>query len=134
MHITLMTRNIMKGNFKLKVTILLLFLCFCLAKSTWAQGINCNNKIHIVSNTSVKSGLDGKLVAQIDGSGSFEAKLYEVSSMGKVLKASIKRSGSGEIIFSNLKEGNYKIIVEYDVVEDPICEFLQVGGISIIKQ
>jgi hypothetical protein len=129
-----MTRNIMKGNFKLKVSILLLFFSFCCIKSTWAQGDNCGNNIRIISTTSAGQGNNGSVKAQIDGSGLFEVKLFEISAKGKSLIKVVKSFNAGLIIFDNLKVGSYKILVEYTEYTDPMCQFLQLGGISIKRQ
>ena len=124
----------MKGNFKRKVSILLLFLCFCMAKSTWAQEVNCGTDIRLISSTSGEGSNDGRIEAQVVGSGQFEAKLFEVSAKGNSLVKAVNGSNSATIVFEDLEDGNYKILVEYAESKEPMCQFLQIAGISINRQ
>lgn len=126
--------NNMKGNLKLKVSILMLFFSFCCIKSTWAQEVNCGNKIQIVKTSPASIQNMGRIEAQIEGSGSFEANLFSISGKGKTLIKTIEGSNSDLVVFEDLNEGNYKILVEYTEIKDPMCQFLQLAGISIKKQ
>jgi hypothetical protein len=124
----------MKGNFKLKVSILLLFFSFCCIKSTWAQELNCGTKIKLISSTSGNGTTDGRIEAQVEGTGRFEAKLFAVSAKGNSFVKATEGSNSVAIVFEGLEDGNYKILVEYAEGKDPMCQFLQIAGITIKRQ
>lgn len=98
-----MTRNIMKGNFKLKVSILLLFFSFCCIKSTWGQE-DCNNKISLgeVTTTKVDEKL-GSIAINVISSGRFESKLFIVSGAGKTLLQTQYGEGNEKVVFKNVE-------------------------------
>lgn len=105
-----------------------------MAKSTWAQEVNCGTDIRLISSASGEGLKDGRIEVQIEGTGKFEARLYTVSAKGNSLVKATEGYDLATIIFEDLEAGNYKILVEYADSKEPMCQFLQIAGISINRQ
>jgi len=125
---------IMKGNFQLKLTIFLLFFSFWGLKPTWGQEVDCGNRVEIIKAVPVNSVQNGKLEIAIKSEGTFECELFKVSGAGKVSVGVQEGLRSGVIVFSDLEEGHYKMLVKFNGEEDPLCHLQQLAGISITKE
>lgn len=127
-----MTRNIMKGNFKRKVSILLLLLCFCLVKSTWAQEVNCGNQISLKEvKASEVTTSTGSIIISVVSSGKFEAQLFEISGMGKQLLSTQLGELSQEIVFQKIKNSdNLQVLVTFLDEKGGWCKRRQISEIK----
>ena len=102
----------MKGNFKRKVSILLLFLCFCMTKSTWAN-VQCDLEFeHSVE--AKDNSPEGAIYVALKGDPSiYTFKLYDLY-QGKVIEEKVLSNlskGSKTLLFDNVPASTYTIYV-----------------------
>lgn len=123
----------MKGNFKLKVTILLLFLCFCLAKPTSAYAqceFDFDHYIEKVNNSSL-----GTIYISLKGDpSSYTFQLYDLV-QGKVIEEKVANNlskGMKTLLFENVPSSTYTIYVRKKNCENHIT-LGGMGGIVVGK-
>lgn len=132
---TLFYYYIMKGNFRLKGSILLLFFSFCCLKSTSVMA-QCNSGIYLIEVIKTSPGLnDGSIAVNIETTGGFECILYRISGSGYELVETIKGSSNKLIEFKNLPSYNsYVIIATFNSEDDIMCTKRQLSDLSTIEQ
>lgn len=124
----------MKGNFRLKVSILLLFFAFCCTKPTWGQS-KCNSEILLKEINTATSGQDnGSIALEVKSDGGFECRLYRMTSTKDELVGTIKGSGDQLVTFENLAPyGLYSVVTTFYAEEDFKCKERQITDLSTIE-